>query len=314
MPKISFIIVNYNNFSLLRSVVDHLLVASPVPFEILIVDNASTDGDVRNVLPVIESVKVIQNRSNEGWPSAINAGIARSQGDYICIVDNDVHIHDNTIQTFLNISISKGDRVIIAPVLRNADGSIQRSFRDFPILRNRFHLLFFLNIAFPRSPRCNPEHWNYISADVDHEVDDAMGACLFMHRSVIDRNGLFDDTFFMYSSDTDFCYRHKRSGGSIIRTPHVRVTHFGSVSSRKTPYLSMKYFARDLSRYYHKHYSPVTTCWILALEMIIAAERALIWFVAGLLTARKLWIRRSLTLWVKSGFVASELFLIWRTN
>jgi len=256
---VSVIIVNYNSFKLLKACLESIIHHSQgFEFEIIVVDNNSTDGDIELITNEFENIKLIKNEKNEGFAKANNRGSEIAEGKYLLLLNNDVEFFQNSIKDIFDFMEKRECEQLVGCKLLNKDYSIQTSVHSFPTLLNVVGANFFLYKIFPNSPLVNK---NYLMKKAIKdptntiEVEALFGAFLFLlKKSFIDLDG-FDENFHFYHEDTDFCFRFKKKLGSVIYFKSTAIIHYGGGTSQK--YLWFHYKNRTLSilKYMKKHFS-----------------------------------------------------------
>ncbi|MEO8376873.1 MAG: glycosyltransferase, partial [Candidatus Sumerlaeota bacterium] len=256
-PDLSVIIVNFNCSGLLRDCLNSLGEAAPkCELEIIVVDNASSDGAPQMVRQEFPDVTLIANEDNRGFTRANNQGIEIARGRYMILLNNDTRVLPGAFQKAIAWMNKHKDAGAAGLKLLNEDGSLQLSCRRFPsfsqALFNRHSILTKL---FP-SNRFSRE---YLMTDFRHDkiqdVDWVSGACLMLRRDIYQQIGGLDERFFMYSEDVDYCYRVWAAGHRVVYLPFARVTHLIGQSSKKNKSLTIIERHRSMYRFYKKHYS-----------------------------------------------------------
>ena len=258
MPSVidvSIIIVNYNSFKLLKACLESIIHHSQgFEFEIIVVDNNSTDGDVEEIINKFENTKLIRNEKNEGFAKANNKGAAICKGKYLLFLNNDTIFVENTLQILLQYLREQKDRILIAPKLLNKDGSIQHSVYRFQTLWLSFTTYFFLYSIFPRSKYFN--RYSLMNRGINEitEVETITGAFMLFYREDILALKGFDEDYFFYGEDNDLCKRFRDSGGKIIYYPETKIIHLKGGTS-KTDWFHEKYHTLSVLNLFKKHYS-----------------------------------------------------------
>ena len=253
---VSIIIVNYNTRTSLRRCLQSVTAfPPPCEFETIVVDNASIDGSVEMVKKVFPQAMVVENRINKGFAGALNKGIKRSRGNLLLFVNPDVILAPGCVEVLAEFLSRHPEAGICGPKLLNPDGGIQLSCRAFPTLANVFFGRRSLwNRFFPQ----NRMSRSFLRADLDHnavqEVDWIVGACMMVKRKVPNSIGLFDEDYFLFVEDTDFCYRARKAGYSVYFVPHAVATHERGVSMRKSFVVSKYSHNVSMYRFFIKHY------------------------------------------------------------
>ncbi|NPA91848.1 MAG: glycosyltransferase [Chloroflexi bacterium] len=253
---LSIIIVNWNVKDLLRRCLESIPAgAAGLSYEIIVVDNASTDGSpaLQETFP---HVRWIQNRENVGFTRANNQGLRVAQGRYICFLNPDTYVHPQSLTTLVRYLEDHPRVGIVGPQLRYPDGTLQPSRYRFPTLWTALWESTPLEWAWPNNPWTRRYHCADCPRDREHPVDWLNGACLVVRKEVIDQVGPFDEGFFMYSEELDLCRRAKEAGWEVVYLPDAVVTHYEGRSSGQVHLLRDLHFHRSKVRYFRKHHGP----------------------------------------------------------
>jgi len=255
MIKVSVVIVNYNSFDLLNQCIDSLIkFTKDVSYEIIVVDNNSTDGDVETITSRFKNIILIKNETNEGFAKANNKGAAICKGKYLLFLNNDIIFVENTLQILLQYLREQKDRILIAPKLLNKDGSVQHSVYSFQTLWLSFTTYFFLYSIFPRSKYFNRYFLMNRGINEITEVETVTGAFMLFYREDILALKGFDEDYFFYGEDNDLCKRFRDSGGEIIYYPETKIIHLKGGTS-KTDWFHEKHRTLSVLNLFKKHYS-----------------------------------------------------------
>lgn len=234
MVQVSILIVNYNTSELLinciRSIHDQ---THSVDYEIIVVDNNSSDGSVRKLRLAFPEVKIIENRRNVGFAKANNQAIVESTGEVILLLNSDTVVLERAIDQSYRFLKNHSDAGVVGCRLLNPDGSLQPSCRSYPSIMNFLSESLFLYRFFPQSKIFGKPYMTFLDYDTIAKVDVVSGAFVMINREVLDRVGLLDDRFFMYSEETDFCYRVKQNGWQIYYYPFAQTIHIGGGTSEQ---------------------------------------------------------------------------------
>jgi len=247
MKKLSIIILSYNVRQLLINCLKSL--PGHPDWEVIVVDNASSDDSVAQVKKHFPQVKVIVNKSNLGFAAGNNLGIHHARGRYVLTLNPDTLVPKNTIETVLQY-IEQHSRVGAATCrVELPDGSLDYScHRGFPTPWSA--LLHFTGFR-----RLSPYTASRIPNTV-HEIDALTGAFALMRRAAGSEAGWFDEDYFWNGEDLDLCYRLKEHGWKIMYIPSVKITHFKG-SSAKATLASRQKWALDstavMKIFYTKH-------------------------------------------------------------
>lgn len=223
---ISVIIVNYNSFDMTKQTIDSLnKYTSGFNYELIIVDNASQDGSGRKLAQEFKDDVVIFNKENIGYGPANNRGLAVAKGEYVLILNNDVIFSENSLGILIDYLKNKNEKILIAPRLLNADGTVQHSVYSFQTLWLSFTTYFFLYKLFPKSKYFNKYYLMNSGINEITEVETITGAFMLFKKSDLLKLGGFDEDYYFYGEDNDLCKRFRDSGGKIIYYPHTSIIH-----------------------------------------------------------------------------------------
>lgn len=255
--RLSVIIVNWNTYDFLKACLDSLKSTLENPdCEVIVVDNASSDGSSEMVVREYPRATLIQMMSNGGFSSGNNAGIQVARGRYIVLLNSDTEVRDDALGMMCDYMDQKPRIGALGARLLNFDGSIQMSCRSFPSYRTAlFHRKSLLTRLFPGNRYSQQYLMTAFNRDEPVEVDWVIGACLMTRRETIDEVGLLDDGFFMYAEDVDWCFRMQEAGWTVEYFPQARVMHHYEKSAAKAPFRMTYERHRSMWRFYKKHYS-----------------------------------------------------------
>lgn len=291
---ISIIIVNYNSFNLLKQCLDSIIAyTKDISYEVIIVDNNSTEGNVEKQICNYDKIKLIKNLENRGFGAANNQGLTIANGKYVLFINNDTVLLENSIKAVFEFAEEKNDNLIIGCKLLNQDNSLQYSVYNFPSLLNIITSNLFLYLIFPKSKYFNKYHLMNKRIQKNTEVDVVTGAFLFATRESIKHLGGFDERFFFYNEETDLCYRFKLNGGKIFYYPETSIIHLKGGSANKN--LSKRYRNESIAtiQYYQKHFKGLSFWLAVFFHYLGLLIRIPIFFVVGLLTGKNILLLRS---------------------
>ncbi len=252
--KLSIIIVSWNVREDILKCVRSIEENEPsYTFEVIIIDNASTDGTVDMIKKCFPKVKLIKNPENFGFAAANNQAIELSQGEYVLFLNPDTILHPKSLDILVEFMNNNEDVGACGPKLLNADGSPQQSVRRFPSFRGALHR----HTAFKFLGIFKGEYKKWVMYDFNNDkqrdVDQVMGAVLMTRISVIEQVGVMDERFFMYYEEVDLCYRIKKAGWRTIYKPEAVITHIGGGSSEQIPVSKRIMAMTSLLKFFRKH-------------------------------------------------------------
>lgn len=253
MLDLSIIIVNWNTGNLLKeclgSIRQNLL---KVSYEVIVVDNHSTDDSLYIAQTIYPEFKYIKNEQNVGFAVANNQALRETSGEYILLLNPDTILLDSGIETLVDVFRSDQRMGILGCRLRSGNGQNQVSVGKFPaiwVIAMERLVPYIILRYLPLSWRLGSE----VYGDTIKPVDYVSGACLMLRRKVYDQIGGLDERFFAYFEETDFCYRARKSGWVVASCPWVTVVHFGGQSFKKWDDKGQGAFFRSLLLYSQKH-------------------------------------------------------------
>ena len=252
---LSVIIVNWNTKKLLEDCLRSIFkFTKDVSFEVVVVDNGSSDGSQGMVKKKFPQVKLIPNKDNLGFAKANNQGIKISKGKYIFLLNSDAYLIENSFKKLLDDARSLGEKLgAMGPLLLNEDRSIQQSVGFFPDLPQILWWMTFID-DLPGGTFLKPYHVDHDSFYKNqHEVDWITGAAFLIPKKVIDKIGMLDEKIFMYGEDFEWCFRIKKAGFKIYFSPTAKIVHIGGGSVNKVRTNAFVGEFRGLEYFYKKY-------------------------------------------------------------
>ena len=233
-PDLSIVIVNWNTRGMLGDCLTSVRAGlRGITAEVIVVDNASTDGSAGMVADGFPEVTLIRNAENRGFAAANNQGILQSSGEYILALNPDTKIPRDTFQKMVAFMDRKPKVGIVGCQHRNPDFTLQPSVRSFPTWTALTFLFTKFGKLFPGSPPI----WKYLRRDLDYNlnqpVDQVAGSCFMMRRAMINEIGLFDENFFIWFEEVDMCKRAQLEGWAIWYFADSDIIHYGGQSFRQ---------------------------------------------------------------------------------
>jgi len=252
---LSIIIISWNTRDLLAACLDSVYAHPPEgEFEVIVVDNASTDGSAQMVRERFPQVRLIENKTNVGFARANNQAIAVSQGEQILLLNSDTVVLAGALEVLMQFMMTHPQTGAAGARLLNPDGSLQTSCSPFPTLGREAWRLFYGDQLKPLAiyPM---QDWDITTP---RPVDVLLGACLMVRRAVLDQVGLLDESYFMYSEEVDLCLRIRQAGWSIHWIPAAQIIHYGAQSSNQIPERMFLQLHRSKVLYLRKHAGRLT--------------------------------------------------------
>jgi GT2 family glycosyltransferase len=248
-PEISIITVTMNHLTLLKQMLHSLFITCTpkVSFEVILVDNNSTDGTAAYVRKEFPAIHLIENKQTYGFAQNNNIGAARAQGNYMLILNPDIILLPDAIDILYNYLRENESVGIVAPKLLNPDHSIQCSARNFMNIK----LLIYRAFTLGNDNTRNATVQAYLTPELSNEqpaiVDWCLGAALLFRSDFYRELGGFDEHFFLYVEDADICQRCWFAGKSVVYHPQAQMIH---MHQRKSAHFSKKTLIHLKSHYY----------------------------------------------------------------
>ena len=232
--ELSIIFVNWNSVDYLRECLTSVFETTHgVSFEIVVVDNASSAGNVDLLKEEFPELKLIQSAKNLGFAGANNLGFKHSTGTYVLFLNPDTRLLGPTIETMLRHIKGLPDAGIVGCKLLNSDLTVQlSSIQKFPTILNQALDAEYLRLRWPRCPL-----WEIAPLFADDvtvlKVGVIPGACMLLRRTVFEQVGMFSEDYFMYAEDIDLNYKLKRAGFGSYYVGETAIIHHGGGSSSR---------------------------------------------------------------------------------
>jgi len=197
--------------------------------ETVLVDHGSTDGTLELVRERFPAVRIVE-QENRGLSAGWNAGLRESDGRYAVVLNSDAWLVGDAAARLVEFADAHPEAAVVGPRLRNPDGSLQRSVRGFPTVWRLATEYLFLRKLAPRSRALNAFYAGGFDHDAVYEAEFLMGACFLVRRAAVDAVGPADEDFFLFSEETDWCYRFRAAGWKVLFFPGAECVHVGGAS------------------------------------------------------------------------------------
>ena len=253
---LSIIIVNWNAGAFLPGCLESIKSSLfRAQYEVILVDNASTDGSIAVAQKRFPKTVIIENPDNLGFAAAVNQGIRVSSGKYILLLNPDTVLSPDTLQVMWDFMEKNKECGVAGCRVLNPDGTLQLACRrNIPTPMDALYRFVGLSKLFPNSPRFSRYNLTYLPEDRLAAVDAVSGAFLMIRRDVVEQIGLLDERFFMYGEDLDLCLRAKKAGYAVFYVPDTSIIHYHGQSSRQRPVKATVDFHVSMLLFYNKHY------------------------------------------------------------
>lgn len=322
---ISIIIVNYNVKDFLQSLLLSLDKAlKNITHEIIIVDNASTDGSVELIKNNFSNVTLIDNKKNIGFSRANNLGLKISKGKYLLLINPDTLVSEDTFTEMIKFFETHPEVGLAGCKILNPDGTLQLACRrSFPGPWTSFCKVTGLSSLFPKSKIFARYNLTYLDEKKSYEVDAVSGSFMMFTRKVYEEIGGLDEEYFMYGEDLEYCYRIQKSGYKIYYVASTQIIHYKGESTKRSSIDETKFFYSAMHLFVKKHFSASfvvefilrTAILVRGFISFLGKYKLIIWaifldflfFDLSLLMAEKIYIGHNA--W--SGFPSNNLMFIY---
>ena len=296
-PSVGVALVNWNAREALAGCLESLFGFHPgLKLEVLVVDNASRDGSIAMLKERFPRVGLIGNRVNRGFAAACNQAFAGldPRSPYLLALNPDVRFTRDTLGPLLSFLENNPRAHVVTPRILDPDGSLQATCRRRdPRPAALFWRVLGLGRLFPKSRIFAGYTYGDLPENLTHQIEAASGSFLLLRREVLREAGGFDERFFLYAEDLDWCLRVREHGFSIYYCAEAEVLHYGGVSSSKRPiarvwhlyHTAFQYLAKNRAREYSglkKGLVYLLLVIFFVLSLPVAAVRQMICFLKGL--------------------------------
>lgn len=253
--KLTIIIVSYNVRAYLRQCLDSVRRATlGMDVEVVVVDNASTDGTVQEIATHAPWVKLIANKENLGFSGANNQAIRETTGEYVLLLNPDTIVGEDTIRESISFLDHHPEAGATGTRMLRIDGGFAlESRRGVPTPFTAACKMLGLCTLFPKSRLFGRYYMRYLDENQPARIDIISGAYMMLRRTALNEVGLLDDTFFMYGEDIDISYRLLKAGWVNYYLPHP-ILHYKGESTQKTSFRYVKNFYNAMLIFYDKHF------------------------------------------------------------
>lgn len=273
-PALSVVLVCWNNRAYLEPCLRSLLEAGmQSTFDVVVVDNGSTDGSQAMLRADFPAVRLIENGANLGLSRASNQGIQATTGRSVLLLNNDTLVNGPSLDAMVAFLDATPGAGAVGGRLLNPDGSFQSAFAPFSTWREE------LLIATGLGERLRPGYPSSRAVPDTRAVDWLSSACLLLRRAALDEVGLLDEEYFIYGDEVDLQYRLQRAGWMVYYLPTATTIHYGGRSMDRWRRRKMVYRGRLL--FYRKHYGWRRTLLLRCLFAVLSTAKLVCWCLAA---------------------------------
>jgi GT2 family glycosyltransferase len=280
---VSIIIISWNTETILKDCLSSVYEQThDVTFEVIVVDNASSDASCEMVKREFPSVTLIENRENKGFAAANNQGMAEAKGRYILLLNSDTIVLNGAIEKAIFFADAHSQAAVVGCRVLNPDMTLQPTCFMFPSILNMLlessglHRLSATSKFFGRKRMA---WWD--RSDV-REVDVVTGCFVLVRRQAIQQVGVMDERFFMYAEESDWCYRFKRAGWKNMFTPDAQIIHLGGQSTKMTRASMTVRLRKSILQFMKKHHGLFAYWTACLLTVLFFSVRLPVWSAIAL--------------------------------
>jgi len=283
---LSIVIVNWNTRDLLRACLAALRAAvGGLSYEVIVVDNGSTDGSAAMVGRDFPEVLLLDAGANLGFARANNLALARAVGEAVVLLNPDTVCQPGSLRTLRDCVRTEPDNAAAGPLLLAADGTPTMSYGNFPAAR--YHWLNLLGPLRRWLPSLRDQCFTFVPSvdEPARPVDYVVGACMLIPRPMLDKLGPLDEQYFMYFEETDWCWRARQSGLRVFYCSGSRVYHFEGRSAARVSGFSRAQFQKSYRLFIAKNYDERRVCAFRLALFCEYAAKALARSIRGIVDA-----------------------------
>lgn len=230
-PNLSIVIISFNTKELLRNCINSVYETTKnLNYEIIVVDNASTDGSPEMIETDFRDTTIIKNTENLGFAKANNQAMRIAKGEYFLLLNSDTIAKEGAIEALVNFMEKQEKAASVGPKVLNVDGTLQSKGFYFPSLSESLILLFRVYKFFPKKIRSYLFPKIFRDENTIRKVDWVSGCCILIQKDIVYKIGLLDEVLFFYGEEIEWCYRAKKAGYSVYYFPKAEIIHYGGAS------------------------------------------------------------------------------------
>jgi len=222
--RVAAVVVTYDALPWIENCLDSL-----AGVETVVVDNGSGDGTVPFVRERYPDVRLVETE-NRGLGAGWNLGTRATTSTYVLLLNADAWMTEGALDRLVAFAETQPRAAVVGPRLRNPDGTLQRSVRGYPTVWRLATEYLFLRKLAPRSSALNAFYAGGFDHDEVRSVEVVMGACMLLRREAIELVGECDEDYFLFSEETDWCFRFREAGWDVVFFPDAECVHVRGAS------------------------------------------------------------------------------------
>jgi GT2 family glycosyltransferase len=283
VTDISIVIVSWNTKKYLEECLTSLrATGGNLSVEIIVVDNASSDGSPDMIRAQFPEVILIESGANLGFAGGNNIGIKAASGKYVCLINSDVNVPPDCLPRMHSFMEQQPTIGLLGPGMLYTDGRVHRSGMRFPTLWNLLLRALFLDSLFKSSRIFGGYLMKDFQFDRTTDIDVLNGWFWMARREALDKAGLLDERFFMYAEDVDWCKQFHLAGWRVVFYAEAKALHYGGASAANAPSRYNVQVQRADLQYWKKYHGRVSLFFYLLIGCLSYAIRAAGWGIVYL--------------------------------
>lgn len=280
MIELSIVVVTYTEqLDVLRRCFESVMATQGLSLELIVVDNANRPATAELLREVLPTATYVANSENRGFAAAVNVGMRVAKGKYILLLNPDTEFLPSVLAQMVEHLNHDTDVGIASAVIRYPDGTLQESIRRFPTFWNQLLILFKIPHLWPHAPSLDRYMMRDVNPLITQDVESIMGAFMFITRPLIERIGLFDERYFIWFEEVDYCKMAYDAGFKIRHYADGEIVHKkGHTFSQLATLRKQRWIRQSLRKFMHKHYGslPWVVLWALTPVFVVLAYGAAI--------------------------------------
>jgi len=258
---VTVVVVNWNSGSYLKETLQSLeKTNTDFDYKVVIIDNNSNKDDasiefIDDIITKKENYTAIMLDKNLGFGSANNLGIKITNSKYIMLLNPDVVVRNNIIKILSNYLDNHAEIGMIGPKVLNEDNSFQVScMRGEPNPKDVLYSLCGLSTIFKKNEKFNKFSLFHLDKNQPQRVAGLSGCCMMIRKELIEKIGAFDEQFFLYQEETDWCWRAYKTGWELAYFPEAEIMHYKGVTTKKKILKNNLIFTQSMLKFFKKHH------------------------------------------------------------
>ena len=251
---LTVIIVNFNTEKLVCECIGSIPRGiGEYTYKVIVVDNGSVDNSIEEIIKRFPDVTIIENRKNLGFAAANNKGLEIADSSYYLLLNSDTIVCENSIAKVLDFMVATSDCGFASPQLLNEDGTLQNTAANFPSLVTELSNKSLLRMFFP-----SRYYKKKLVARSPLVVESLVGAALFARAEMCDKIGFYDEGYFFFIEETEWCMRALKNGWKSYLLPHAQIYHLQGQTAKTVPFAVRIEYWRSRYKYFKDSYSSFT--------------------------------------------------------